>query len=147
MATASLSVFGYVLPILAFLLVFIVVFAILKKTAILGGGGFAELFISFILASFFIVQAQLVEFVRVSSAWITALILVVFFFVMIVAFMPWEKPFEFLSSSNWFLWVIVVLIVVIFIFSSSYVFNWAVNWDSVKGSDWFGFLLLIVIGF
>ena len=63
---ASLSALSYFIPIFAFLLVFIVIYAILKKTGVLGGGEPVMLFVSLILSSFFILEASLVEFIRVS---------------------------------------------------------------------------------
>jgi len=148
MAAASLTLFGYLMPIFAFLLVFIVVFAILKKTKVLGEDSFVALFISFIMAGFFIVEASLVEFVRLSSAWFTVGIIIVFFLIVLMAFMPGDKPLEFLTAGNWFAWVILGIMVAVFIVTSSYVFNWAINWQLFEewaGTDFFGVVLLIVI--
>jgi len=145
MAVADVSNLGYFLPIAAFLLVFIVVYAILKKTKVLGESDGVMLFISFILAIFFVVEASLVEFVSFSSSWFAVLVIGVFFIMMLVAFTPGEKPLEMLTKGSWFAWVLIGLMVAIFIVSSSYVFNWAVNWDYVWESDWFGLVLLIII--
>ena len=79
MVEASVSAIGYFMPIFAFLLVFIVVYALLKKTGVLGGAEPVMLFISFILASFFIVEASLVEFVQFSSAWFGVGVVGIFF--------------------------------------------------------------------
>ncbi len=145
MAVAELSTLGYFLPIFAFLLVFIVIYAILKKTGVLGDSDGIILFISFILASFFVVESSLVEFVSFSSSWFAVLVIGVFFIMMLVAFMPGDKPLEMLSKGSWFAWVLIGLMVAIFIVSSSYVFNWAINWDYVWDSNWIGLVLLIII--
>ena len=63
-----LSSIGYFLPIAAFLLVFVISYAFIKKSEILGENEFVMLLISFILASFFIIRASLVEFVQYSSS-------------------------------------------------------------------------------
>ena len=78
-AQASISAIGYFMPIFAFLLVFIVVYALLKKTEVLGTAEPIMLFISFILAGFFIVEASLVEFVQLGSAWFSVLVVLIFF--------------------------------------------------------------------
>jgi len=145
---ASVGVIGYFMPIFAFMLVFIIIYALLKKTEILGGGEAVMLFISFILASFFIVEASLVEFVQFSSAWFGTLIIMVFFVLAIFAFMPWKEPFEFMSKSSWFSWVLLALIIAFFIISSAYTFHWAVNWGRVQSwfnTDWFGMILLLIV--
>jgi len=145
---ASVSAVGYFLPIFAFLLVFIVVYAILKKTGVLGGSEPVMLFISIILSSFFILEASLVEFIQLTSAWFGVLIIFIFFILVAVAFLPWKEPFNFMAKKDWFSWAILGLILGIFAISSAYTFNFVINWDLLKDwidTDWFGFVLLIVI--
>lgn len=148
MVVASVSVLGYFVPIFAFLLVFIVVYALLAKTGILGGSHAVMLFISFILAAFFVVQASLVEFIEFSSAWFGVLVVGLFFLLIVVAFLPGKDPLKFLIVNNWFSWVAIGAIIAIFVISSAYVFNWAVNWELVQ--TWFrgdvaGMVLLLII--
>jgi len=148
MVSASLSAIGYFVPIFAFLLVFIVIYALLVKTQILGGSSAVMLFISFVLASFFVVEASLVEFVRFGSAWFSVVVIGVFFLLLILAFLPGDNPLKFLTKHDWFSWAMLIVILVFFIVSSSYVFNWALSWGAVKdwfSSDWFGMILLLVI--
>ena len=99
---ASVSAVGYFMPIFAFLLVFIVVYALLVKTKILGDNQSIMLFISFILSGFFIVQTSLVEFVKFTSAWFVVGVVMVFFLVTLLGFLPGKTPFEFLGKGNWF---------------------------------------------
>jgi len=144
----SFSALGYFMPVFAFLLVFVVLYALLKKTGVLSDNEPIMIFVSLIMASFFIVEVSLVDFIQFSSAWFVTLVMIVFFILLLLAFMPGKEPLAFLSKSNWFSWVLLVLMVVIFIVSSAYVFHWAINWDSLwerTGSDWFGFILLMII--
>jgi len=148
MAVASLSVMGYFMPIFAFLLVFIVIYAILVKTKILGENQAVMLFISLILASFFVVEASLVEFIEFTSAWFGVIIILLFFIFVILAFFPGDKPLEFLTKAPWVAWTVLGIMVAFFIISSAFVFNWAVNWGEVQswfGTEWFGMILLVVI--
>ena len=148
MVEASVSAVSYFVPIFAFLLVFIVIYALLFKTKVLGENQPVMLFISFILSSFFIVEASLVDFVQFSSAWIVTLAVVIFFVLLLLAFMPWDSPLKFLGEKNWFSWALLGVIVAVFIISSAYVFNWAINWGEVRSwfnADWFGFILLLVV--
>ncbi|MCH7850497.1 MAG: hypothetical protein IH845_02530 [Nanoarchaeota archaeon] len=144
----SVSAIGYFLPIFAFLLVFIVMYSVLKKTGILGGSNPVMLFVSFILASFFILEASLVEFIQVSSAWFGVAVIFIFFMLITIAFMPWDNPFNFMMKNDWFSWAALGLILGIFVISSAYTFNFVVNWDFLDSwidTDWFGFVLLIII--
>ena len=145
---AVISAIGYFLPIFAFLLVFIVVYAMLKKTTILGENEFVMLLISFILASFFIVQASLVEFVQFTAGWFGVGIIALFFLLVIIAFLPGDKAPKIFEGNAWFGYVLFGLMIIFFIISASYVFNTAVNWALVKtwiSTDWFGMILLLLI--
>ena len=145
---ASLSAIGYFVPIFAFLLVFIVIYALLKKTGVLGGSEPIMLFISFVLSSFFVVKASLVDFIQFSSAWFGVIVIGIFFLLLLLAFLPGESPLGFLTKKDWFSWVVLVVILIFFVVSSAYVFNWALSWGMVKewfSSDWFGMILLLII--
>ena len=149
-AEASVSVISYFMPIFAFLLVFIVIYALLFKTKVLGENQPVMLFISFILSSFFIVQASLVEFVKFTSAWFAVIVIGVFFLIALLGFLPGKKPLDFLGGDgkSWFSWVILGLIVAFFVISSAYVFNWTTNWGMVQewaDTPWFGMVLLLIV--
>ena len=144
----SFSAINYFMPIFSFLLVFIVIFALLKKTGVLGENSTVALFISFIVSSFFIVEASLVEFVQFNSAWFAVGVVSLFFFVTLIAFLPWKEPFKFMTQGNWFSWVLMGIIAAFFVVSSAYVFNWVIDWGSVQSwfnTDWFGMILLLLI--
>ena len=146
---ANLGFIGFFLPIFAFLLVFIVIYALLQKTKVLGDNPAVSIFISFIMASFFIVDVQLVDFVTLTSTWSAVFIICFFLLFLILAFVPGETPLAFLSNKNWFSWVVLAFMLIFFIISSSYIFNWVINWDYIwSGADteWFGFVLLVIIG-
>ncbi len=143
------SALSYFVPIFAFLLIFVVLFALIKKTGVLGDSDGIALLISFIIAVFFVLEASLIEIVRFGSSWISVLVIGIFFLIAIIGFLPGEKPLEFLSKGKWFSWVVLALIVGIFIYASVYTFDTAINWTSASdwvNSDWFGAALLIVIG-
>lgn len=136
------------MPIFSFLLVFIVIFALLKKTGILGENSAVSLFISFIVSSFFIVEASLVEFVQFNSAWFAVGAVSLFFFVTLIAFLPWKEPFKFMTSGNWFSWALLGIISAFFVVSAAYIFNWVIDWGAFQSwfnSDWFGMILLLLI--
>lgn len=143
----AVSALGYFLPIFAFLLVFIVIFALLKKTGILGANDATMIFISFVIASFFVMEARLVEFIEVTSSWMVVLVMIIVFVMLLTTFIP-DGASILKSGNNWFAWVALIGIFVLFIVSSAYVFNWAVNWSTLESwanTEWFGMILLIIV--
>lgn len=142
----SLAGLSFFMPVLAFLLVFVLVYALLAKTKVLGEEKFVHLLISFILAVFFIIQVELVDFVQFSTAWFTVFLVCIFLILVLISFThgkldDLQKP--------WVAWVLVVALIVFFIISSAFTFNWAINWDLLwkngAQSEWFGMVLLVVI--
>ncbi|MDP2946814.1 MAG: hypothetical protein Q8N88_01755 [Nanoarchaeota archaeon] len=138
---------AYFVPIFAFLLIFIVVYALLKKTGVLGGNEPIMLLVSFIFAIFFIMEASLVEVVKFSSGWFSVVLIIIFFIVLLIGFLPGKEPLKFLEK-NWISWVILGVIIGVFVLSSIYVFNWVINWKLIAswlGAEWLGTILLLVI--
>lgn len=139
---------GFFIPIFAFLFVFVVVYAMLKKTEVLGSSDFIMILISFILASFFILQASLVEFVRFTSAWFSVGIVALFFLLVTISFLPGDKSPKIFEGKSWPGYLVLLLMVLFFIVSAGYVFNLAVNWHKISSmfnNDVMGAVLLIII--
>jgi len=139
------SGFNFFMPIFSYLLVFIIVYALLAKTNFLGANTGINIFISLIVAAFFIVNVSLIDYVKFSTAWVAVFIILIFFIALIVSGFTgkWDKMME-----PWVGWVIVAALVIFFVISSSVVFNWAINLDKVSAwmsSEWFGFVLVLII--
>lgn len=150
MVEASVSAISYFMPIFAFLLVFIIIYAILKKTQVLGGNEAIMLFISFILSSFFIVESSIVEFVQFSSSWVVAGAFILFILMMVLAFVPGLDLAAFLGKGkgSWFAWFMLAAVLGIFLVSAFHVFNWVMDWGMIRSwfdTEWFGMILLLVI--
>jgi hypothetical protein len=145
-----MTALSFFVPIFAFLLIFIIVFALLKKTSILGEGDGIPLLVSFIIATFFILEASLINLVTLSSSWISVFVIVIFFVIAIIGFLPGKEPLEFLAKGKWFAGIVLAIIIGIFIFSAVHVFNRIISWDFASrwlGSDWVGVVILILLGF
>jgi len=142
----SLSLFSTVMPVISFLFVFILVYALLAKTKVLGENSSISVFLSLIIASFFIINTKIVDWVNASTSWIVVLIVVVFFIMLILAFIG-KDSLAVLTTNKSVTWVIVALIIIVFVIASSYSFNWVINWDLVQtwfDKDWFGMLVLVI---
>jgi hypothetical protein len=138
---------NFLLPVFSFLFIFVLIYAVLAKTKVLGENKFIHIFISFLLAILFLVRTSLVEFVNLSAAWFAVFLVCIFFILLVIAFTHGKVD---VVMNKGVAWVLVGLLIVLFIFSSSMVFNWALNWTDVQGwfaTPLFGTLLLLVIGF
>lgn len=114
----DISGINFFMPVFSFLFVFILVYALLAKTKIIGDNKFVLLLISFIIAVVFMSFSSLELFVRTIIPWFVVLVIAVFLILII----------GFFSSKSWvpksgFAWVIIVVLLVIFLISAIYVFN------------------------
>lgn len=115
----DVSGIGYFGPIFAFLIVFIVMFAILNKTKILGEALFVQLFISFLIASIFVSTVGVRRYVLTIVPWFAVLILSLFFVLLIINFVG--KPVEGMIKIFGILFLI--LAVITFLISAFVVFS------------------------
>ena len=76
---ADVSAVTYFAPIAAFLIVFLVSFAILHKSKLLGESKWVNLFVSFVIAALFISVASLRLYVQTITPWFGALLVSLFF--------------------------------------------------------------------
>lgn len=144
----DISSIGYFLPIFSFLLVFIISYAILKKTGVLGDNNGVSLFISFILASFFIVNTKMVETVEFISSWFIVFLVCILFIMLFLAFMG-KDALKIVTENKSVAWTAFAVLIILFIVSASRIFKWVVEWDKLSlwfNTDWFGMILLLVIG-
>lgn len=113
-----------IIPVFGFLLVFVVVYALLSKTKVLGENKFIHIFTSFCIAIIFLVSANAVEYVNVITPWFVAFIVSLLFILILVGLMR-GKVEDFINPT--IAWIIVLILVVIFVGSAIYVFADAIN--------------------
>ena len=143
----SLAAISTIMPVISFLFIFILIYALLAKTEILGKNNMISLFLSLIIASFFIVNVNLVEFTQMNVSWFVVFIVCLFMILLMLSFVGKEAS-EFFTKNTKVAGVLVALVIIMFVVSSSYAFNWVVNFDLVQtwfDKDWFGMVVLIVI--
>lgn len=143
----SLAAIGNIMPVISFLFIFILIYALLVKTNVLGDNKWVSLFLSLIIASFFIVNVNLVEFTNTNVSWFVVFFVCLFLIVLMLSFVGKDAT-EFFTKNTKVAGVLVALVVVMFIVSSSYTFNWAINLDLFESwfnNEWFGMILLIVL--
>ena len=110
----------FFMPVFSFLFVFIIVFALLKSSKLLGDVPFANFFISFIMAIIFISFSSLEFYVRNIIPWVAVLIVIIFLVLLVVGFAT--KDF-WIFLGNKLAWVSIGLLVLIFLIAAIKVFN------------------------
>ena len=110
-----------ILPIMAFLFVFLVTYAILAKTNILGGNNFVHLFISFLIAVAFVLSPGATEFTIMTIPWIGVLLVVLF--CIILTFTLVRGNIEDIVKSPIIVVILVIVVLVIFLVSALNVFG------------------------
>ena len=109
------------MPIFAFLLVFVIVYALLAKTEALGENNFVHLFVSFVLAIIFVVSPTAKDFVAVAFPWLAVFIVSLVFIILVLAFMGGKL--EDTLKSPALAWVIVGGLIIIFLIAAINVFG------------------------
>jgi len=115
---ADATAIAYFAPIWAFLIVFIIMFALLTKSKILGESRWLNLFISFVIASIFISAAGVQQYVLTVVPWMAVLVLSLFFILLLIGFIG--KDADFMNSKMGI--VVVIVAIVVFVVSGIKVF-------------------------
>jgi len=119
----DLSGFGLAAPVFTFLFVFVVIYALLAKTKIIGDSKFIHLVVGFIIASVFIAFSSIELFIRTLIPWFIVLIVVLFFILLIAGLAIKDVKGLHKFIGNKFVWIFIALLVIVFFISSLYVFN------------------------
>lgn len=115
---ADVSALNYFAPIAAFLLVFVVVFAVLYKLKLVGESKWVQLFISLLIASIFVSAAGTKDYVLTVIPWIAVLIVSLFFILLLTGFIG-----EGAKMGKGLGIAILIILALIFLVSAFVVFN------------------------
>ncbi|MEK6893816.1 MAG: hypothetical protein AABX07_06475 [Nanoarchaeota archaeon] len=118
----DLSGISYFLPLLSFLVVMIIVFAVLQKIKIFENI-WLQLFISFLLATIFVTFAGAREYVANIVPWVVVLVVCLFFILLFIGFIG--KSMEGWNKGIGIAFVIIVLLG--FLISALFVFSSAIG--------------------
>jgi len=106
---------------MAFLFVFLVTYALLAKTKILGGNTFIHAFVSFLIAIAFALSPSATEFTVMTIPWIAVMLVVLF--CIILAFALVRGNIEDIVKSTVVAVILVIVVLVIFLVSALNVFG------------------------
>lgn len=116
---ADISGLSYFAPILAFLVVFVVIFALLYKTKLLGENAWFQLFVSFLISTIFVSAAGVRDYVLTITPWFGALVVSLFFILFFIGFVG--KPVEGMTKGIGI--VFILALIVVFLISGFIVFS------------------------
>ena len=111
---------NFFMPVFSFVFVFIIVYAILKKTEILGENNFINLVVSFIMAVVYMSVTSAELYVKTIIPWFVVLLIMVFL-VLLVAGLSTKELDKIMTTR--FAWIVVIILIAIFIISAIRVFN------------------------
>jgi len=114
----DISGLNFFMPVFSFLFVFIVIYALLFKTKVLGESEFILALVSFIISIIFMSFSSLDLYVQTIIPWFVVLTVVVVFVLMLGMFTS-----EDWIPKSWFGWVVVGVLILIFLISAIRVFN------------------------
>ena len=120
-AQMDISSLFFFMPVVSFLFVFVVVFAILAKTKILGDGR-VNIIVSFIMAIIFMNFSSLNLFVNTITPWFVVLLVCLFFVLVIMGFSVGNDVMKKMTTSK-FGWAIIIILIIIFLIAAIRVFN------------------------
>ena len=106
---------AYTMPIFAFLLVFLIIYALLSKTKILGENTSLNVFLAFVVAIIFITVPAAKELTLAVTPWIVVFIVSLVFVLLILAFT--RGGIEDIARNPAISLVIIVVIILIFLIS------------------------------
>lgn len=118
MASDVFVVLGSYIPLLVFLLVVIVVYAVLAKTKILGDKIFVQLAVAFLLGMILITFSMARGYLAGTAQWFAIFMVAIFFILALIAFSG--KEIDFLKS--WIGVFFVVLFIIVILALGYYVF-------------------------
>ncbi len=116
----DISGISYFMPIYAFLLVAILMYALFAKTKLFGGIAFIDLLVALIIATIFITATSVRQYVTTIVPWFAVLIVALFFILIIIGFS--QKDITSMMKPG-LAWVFIVLVVLIFLVAGVKVFG------------------------
>lgn len=135
MAQADLSGISFFLPILSFLVVFIIMFVLFVKTKLVGENKWAQAFVSFVFATIFVSAIGPREYILNITVWFSVLLVSLFFIMLIVGALGGKVDFMHKGIGVAFVILTIIMFIVSAIFVFSEYFAPYLPWSSGAGAD------------
>jgi len=120
----DINLLQYFIPVFIFLFVFILFFAVLQKTKVLGGNSGMDALVSFSVAMLFMFVSEARQLITVITPWLVILLVIFMSFMLIFMFMGVKAETiadTFSESGN--VWTIVIILIIGLIIAFTQVFG------------------------
>ncbi len=138
MATVlDFGIFSYFLPVLVFIFIFVILYALLEKTKVLGENSGMHALVAFIFSLFFVLVKPLRELITTVTPWfviIFLLMVVILFAVMILGFKQ-ENVTSYIGENPAITVTVIVIIAIIFFVSIGNTFPDAIGLPDEDADD------------
>jgi len=121
----------FFMPVFSFLFVFLICYAILIKTKLLGDMAFVNTLVSFIIAIVFMSFSSVELYIRTIIPWFAVLFVIVFLILLIAGLST--KNLDGIMT-NKFAWIIIAILVAMFLIAAIKVFNPVLHPDLIVTS-------------
>jgi len=133
---------GYIMPLLAYLFVFTLIYALLAKTRVLGNNKVVHFTISIVVAIIFVLTPMSTQFTVLTIPWIAIFIFMVFFILLVITFV--RGKIDDIVKSQFIAVIIAIVVLIIFFISAMNVFGPLVSqgtYLSAQGQQAVGFFV------
>jgi hypothetical protein len=146
MATLDFSGIEFLLPIISFLLVFIIVYAVLAKYKLLGDKIWIDLFVAFLVATVFLMATGAREYLINITPWFGVFIVTLAFLLVLVG-LAGKTP-EWMTKGIGIVFVVGLLLLFIIsaFFSFSKTYALSAIWGWITTPRILGALILLIVG-
>jgi hypothetical protein len=111
----AVTLLTYIIPVAVFLLSFIIIYAILAKTKLLGGNEFLQVIVSFLISILFVIVPPAQKYISLITPWFVVAIVSLFFLLLLGGFVA-GKPSQMMSPA--LAWTFFSLLLIAFIVSA-----------------------------
>ncbi|OYT41017.1 hypothetical protein B6U80_02135 [Candidatus Pacearchaeota archaeon ex4484_26] len=125
------TILKFFMPVFVFIFVFALMYALFKKTEILGDSPFPILVVSFVIAIIFVVTPTAFKFTNVITPWLIVFIISLLFIFLILSWLDvYKLGGEGLAGAvgnPWVAWLVIGVILIIFIYAGIQTFGTLLN--------------------
>lgn len=112
--------FAYFMPILGFLFVFTLMYALLAKTKVLGENKYVHLLLSFVIAIVFVASPLIRSYTIVILPWFVVFVIAVFMIMIVIGFTQGKLD---TITKPWFAWSVIIILILVFLIAAINVFS------------------------
>ena len=132
----DISLLNFLSPLITFLLIWGIVYAILEKSQLLKGTSPFHAFLGFVIALLFSFTPKAVEFIETITPWMVVLFVVVILILVLFLSMGWtESSFQDAMGEPVMRWTIIIIVLIILVSSLTQVFAPAFSEEGSGGGS------------